>query len=136
MKTSLFAGVLTLFIIGMATLTVAGSNPPGSYYELMNLDNNTTYVVKIIASANTAQVGDCIDEDGGVYPYQVGVITAHTINPVSHRTLPESISAGLEMREFACGYQIYAPQLPAFQPTKAYAMIYDPNYNGPYHALP
>ena len=34
----------------MATFTVAGSSA-GNYHEIMNLDNNTTYVVKIIASA-------------------------------------------------------------------------------------
>lgn len=135
MKTSLLVGTLALFIIGMATFTVAGSSA-GNYHEIMNLDSNTTYVVKIIASANTAQIGDCVDEDGGVYPYQHGVITAHTINPVSHRTLPETVNANNIVREFACGYQIYAPQVHAFQPTKAYGMIYDPNYNGPYNPLP
>lgn len=135
MRTSILAGTLALFIIGMATLSVAGGSP-GNYHEIMNLDNNSTYVVRIISSANTAQVGDCVDEDGGVYPSQVGVITAHTINPVSHRTLPEMVGANGIVREFACGYDIYAPTILNHSPIKAYGMIYDPNYNGPYHALP
>lgn len=94
---------------------VAAAGSHSNTYQVMNLDDNSTGWYSIKVAANTA--GNCTDTDNGARPL-VGTITAHTVNPVSHRMLTD-----LPLLEFACGNDIIILGLPNFNSNWAYAMI-------------
>lgn len=105
-----------LFALLGATMVVAAGNSHASAYEVFNNDGNASEWFIIKAAANTG--GNCTDTDNGAKTAFIGTITAHTVNPVSHRILTDYPAL-----EFACGNDITIPGLANFSTNWAFALI-------------
>ncbi|MBM3281975.1 MAG: hypothetical protein FJY86_01370 [Candidatus Diapherotrites archaeon] len=127
MDKKIILGIMGLLVLIGATM-VSGSPTGRPHYLVTNMDDNSSYWFTILVSANTSQ---CNDTDNGAKPFSIGTITAHTVNPVSHRMLTDYNGTGGKIREFVCGNDIYPSGIPFYTFTKAYLMEWDPNYQAP-----
>lgn len=116
-----------LLVLVAATM-VSGAPTGKPHYLVTNIDDNSSYWFTILVSANT---NGCSDTDNGAKPFVTGTILAHTVNPVSHRQLTDYNGTAGKIREFVCGSDIYSSGIPFFSSTKAYLMVWDPNYVAP-----
>ena len=112
-----------LFVLASAAFVSAGSGGTNNHYWVTNLDDNSTYWVKIIASQNTTL---CTDTDHGMKPMDQGSLTVDTLNPVGHRVMNDFRYDTNVVREFMCGNEVSIAGVDNI-PTRAYVAFYNPN---------